>query len=228
MALRLAPPQRPFSVHLYCQRAYAVRQLTRRHFLRGSMALASFSVLAGCSGSLPIGANRTRPHRIGYLNAGTLDSTAPNLDALRQGLRDLGHEEGRDITLDVRFAEGREERLPDLATELVHLGTELIVTGGREAISAARQATSTIPIVFATAGDPVAEGLVASLAQPGGNATGLTLRAGNEWAKRLQLLKEVTPSLSHVAVLWNPRTTLDFAETEAPRERWGWQSSHSR
>jgi putative ABC transport system substrate-binding protein len=135
-----------------------------------------------------------------------------------------GYREGQDYVLELRYAEGRNERLPALAEELVRLNVDVILTSGLAAIGAARQATTTIPIVFAAAGDPVEAGLVASLARPGGNATGLSLVAGDEAAKRLELLKEAVPGLSRVAVLWNPSTVgAQFAQTEVAAQALGLQ-----
>jgi putative ABC transport system substrate-binding protein len=139
-----------------------------------------------------------------------------------------GYREGPDYVLELRHAEGRNERLPALAEELVRLNVDVILTSGLAAIGAARQATTTIPIVFAAAGDPVGAGLVASLARPGGNATGLSLVAGDEAAKRLELLKEAVPGLSRVAVLWNPSTVAprpqgQFAQTEVAAQALGLQ-----
>src|SRR3977135_1246403 len=114
-------------------------------------------------------------YRIGQLSS-SFPPTDPNLRAgdLRQGLRDLGYVEGQNLIMEYRYAEGREERLPDLAAELVRLKVDVIVAGGAAAIRAAQHATSTIPIVMAVSGDPVAQGYVASLARPGGNITGLS------------------------------------------------------
>ena len=137
--------------------------------------------------------------RVGFLAPGT--ASVSNLDLFRDGLRDLGYVEGENIQIDARYAEGQEERFPVLARELVSLNPDVIVTAGKLGIVAIREETSTIPIVFATSGDPVAEGFVASLARPGGNITGLTVLAGNEHAKRLALLKETIPTLSRVGVL---------------------------
>ena len=198
-------------------------ELSRREILRGSLALAGLGLLAGCG--IPFGpsAQPTRPRRIGILSPSGGTAQARNLEAFGQGLRELGYVEGRDVTLEVRSAEGREERLPELAAELVRLDVDLILTAAN-GTRAAGQATSTIPIVFATAGpDPVAEGFVASLARPGGNITGLTLYAGEENAKRLQLLKEAFPSLSRVAVPWHPNWLAYFRETEAAAQGLGVQ-----
>jgi putative ABC transport system substrate-binding protein len=141
--------------------------------------------------------------RVGYL--GTNLSASPHLpEAFRQGLRDLGYVEGRNVVIDYRFAEGKLERLPALAAELVALKVDVIVVGAEPHSLAAKQATKTLPIVFATATDPVASGLVTSLARPGGNMTGLATLSPELVGKRLELLKQVVPGVSLVAVLWHP------------------------
>ncbi len=121
-----------------------------------------------------------------------------------EGLRDLGYVEGQNITIELRSSEGKYERLPDLAAELVRLKVDVIVAPADENVVVAKQATRTIPIVMAGSGDPVGSGLVASLARPGGNVTGLSLNAPELAGKQLQLLKEIVPRVSRVAVLWNP------------------------
>ncbi len=141
--------------------------------------------------------------RIGFLSP--LSRTDdPRLEAFLQGLRELGYVEGQTIAIEYHFAEGRPERLPALAAELVRLKVDVIVTAAPAASEAAKQATSTIPIVFGVAGDPVAVGLVASLARPGGNITGLASIAPEVVGKQLELLKEVAPKVSRVAILQNP------------------------
>ena len=144
-------------------------------------------------------------YRIGYI-AGTAAPAAAHLvEAFRQGLRDLGYVEGENVVIEYRWAEGRYERLPALAAELVRLKVDVIFAVITVAALAAKSATRTIPIVTAAASDPVEQGLVASLARPGGNVTGLTSTVGPEIAgKRLELLKEAVPMVSRVAVLWNP------------------------
>jgi putative ABC transport system substrate-binding protein len=134
---------------------------------------------------------------------GLLDYTA-FWDPLRQGLRDLGYVEGQNIALEYRRSEGRSERLPDLAAELVRLKVDVIVTAGTPPTQAAMQATTTIPIVMVSIGDPLRTGLVASLARPGGNVTGNTILGAELAGKRLQLLKDILPNFSRVAFLWNP------------------------
>jgi ABC-type uncharacterized transport system substrate-binding protein len=134
---------------------------------------------------------------------GLLDYTA-SWDPLRQGLRDLGYVEGQNIALEYRRSEGRSERLPALAAELVRLKVNVIVTAGTPPTKAAMQATTTIPIVMVSIGDPLRTGLVASLARPGGNVTGNTILGAELAGKRLQLLKDILPNFSRVAFLWNP------------------------
>jgi putative ABC transport system substrate-binding protein len=141
--------------------------------------------------------------RIGFLFFGS-PGPSRELDVFRQGLRELGYTEGQNIVIEVRFANGRVERLPELAAELVRLKPDVIVTPGTPASVAAKQATSTIPIVFAGVADAVGAGLVADFARPGGNITGLTSISAELGGKRLELLKEVAPKASRVAVLFNP------------------------
>jgi len=140
--------------------------------------------------------------RIGLLLPGRAEPS-PAREAFRQGLRELGYVEGQNLAIEYRWAEGRLDRLPELAAELVRLKVDAIVTVSTPAIQAAKQATSTIPIIMASSGDPVGTGLVASLARPGGNVTGLSLLAAELSGKRLELLRESAPKLSRVAVLWN-------------------------
>src|SRR5262245_21317536 len=142
--------------------------------------------------------------RIGYLAPGSPASDSPRIDPFRQGLRELGYTEGQDIVIELRFAEGKSERLPALVAELIQLKVDVIVLSGRPAARAAKQATSTIPIVMGTSADPVGTRLVASLARPGGNVTGLSTLGSDLSGKRLELLKEVVPGVSRIAVLSNP------------------------
>jgi len=143
----------------------------------------------------------TRLRQIGFLCP--VKCQQPEHDSFRKGLRELGYVEGRDIAITERSAGGSAERLPGLAAELVGLKVNVIVTASTPAIQALKQATTTTPIVFASAGDPVARGLVSSLAKPGGNITGVTILAPELSGKRLELLKETVPRLSRVAVLSN-------------------------
>src|SRR6266446_1671741 len=141
--------------------------------------------------------------RIGILSPAAAAST-PLSEAIRQGLHELGYVEGQNIVIEYRFAEGRDERLADLAAELVRLKVDMIVAGGSAAIRAAQHATRTIPIVMAGTPDPVAQGFVTSMARPGGNTTGLSLLSEDLPGKRLEFLKETVPQSRHVAVLANP------------------------
>ncbi len=145
----------------------------------------------------------TKVPRIGILWPSPISAVAHYLEAFRQGLRELGYVEGQNIAIEFRSAEGKWERLPDLAAELVRLKVDVIVVNTPAAL-AAKQATRTIPIVMAVSSDPVGDGLVASLARPGGNVTGSSMMAPELGGKRLQLLKEVVPRASRVAVLSNP------------------------
>jgi putative ABC transport system substrate-binding protein len=138
--------------------------------------------------------------RIGNLYAGDPSTQSARIEAFRQGLRDLGYVEGKNIVIERRYAEGKYDRLPALVAELVRLKVDIIVTGGGPATRAAKEATSTIPIVMTNDADPVASGIVASLARPGGNITGLSNFAPELSGKRLEILREVVPTLSRVAV----------------------------
>jgi putative ABC transport system substrate-binding protein len=149
------------------------------------------------------GQSPTKAPRIGYLGSSSPSLEPHYVQAFRQRLRDLGYVEGRDIVIEFRWAEGRDERLPDLAAELVSAKVDVIVTTGTPSTLAAKRATQTIPIIMASSGDPVRSGLVASLARPSGNVTGFTILGPELEGKRLELLKEVVPRLSRVAVLWN-------------------------
>src|ERR671919_926528 len=138
--------------------------------------------------------------RIGFLSGSPPSSIKAGTEAFRQGLRDLGYVEGKNIVIEWRSAEGKRDRLPALATDLVRLKVDLIVTAGPLVTRAAKEATSTIPIVMAQDPDPVGNGFVASLARPGGNITGLSRLAPELSGKQLELLKEIVPKLSRVAV----------------------------
>ena len=155
---------------------------------------------------------------VGLLLPTTPASSAHLVEAFRQGLRELGDVEGNTFTLLLRYAEGRSERLPELARDLVSLKVDVIVTSTDVAIAAVKRETRTIPTVMAFSGDPVGTGFVASLARPGGNVTGLSGVSPELSGKRLELLKQVVPGLARVAFLWNPDVrgaVLDYKETEA-------------
>jgi len=149
----------------------------------------------------------TKVPRIGYLTGATPVGQAARVEAFRQGLRELGYIEGKNIVVEYRYAEEKLDRLPALATELVRLKVDVIVTGGSGNTRAAKEATNTIPIVMAQDSDPVGNGFVASLARPGGNITGLATLAPEIGGKQLELLKEIVPKLSRVAVLGAASTT---------------------
>ena len=142
--------------------------------------------------------------RIGYLDASTASGSAVLMDAFRQELRKLGWNDGKNIAIEYRFAEQKLERLPELAAELVRLKVDLIVVAATPPALAAKKATTTIPIVMANAGDPVAAGLVASLARPGGNVTGLSGLSTQLNTKRLEILKDAVPKLARVGLLRPP------------------------
>src|SRR3989454_4089755 len=144
--------------------------------------------------------------RIGFLAATSPSVEAARIEAFRQGMRELGYVEGKNIVIEWRWAEGKFDRLPDLAAELVRLNVDVIVTGGSTSSGAAKEVTTTIPIVMAQVNDPVGSGFVASLARPGGNMTGLSTLAAGLSGKRLELLKEDVAKLSHEAVLGDSTT----------------------
>lgn len=170
----------------------------------------------------PDGASAQQPPKVPHI--GFLRAEAPDLlfDAFREGLRGAGYIDGQNVVIEQRWAHGYLDRLPELAAELVSLKVDIIVTASTPATLAAKRATSTIPIVIASSGDPVASGIVASLAHPGGNITGQTLMLEEIAVKRLELLKEAVPKISRVAVLWsasNPAYAriLKQIELAAPR-----------
>jgi putative tryptophan/tyrosine transport system substrate-binding protein len=148
-----------------------------------------------------MGAQPTKIPRIGFLSATSLSIISARIEALRQGLRELGYLEGKNIVIEWRSAEGKADLLPALAVELVRLKVDIIVAAGTSDTRAAKEATTTIPIVMTQDTDPIGTGFVASLARPGGNITGLSTLAPEVSGKRLELLKEIIPKLSRVAVL---------------------------
>ena len=170
----------------------------RRPKWAGLLAIAFVLVVAGAVAQTK---QPTKVTPIGYLVGGSLSSNADRGEAFRQGLRELSYVEGKNIVIEWRYAEGKLDRLPSLAAELVRLKVEVIVTGGPASTRPAKEATSTIPIVMTQDPDPVGDGFVASLARPGGNITGLSTLAPELSGKRLEILREVVPKLSRVAVL---------------------------
>jgi putative ABC transport system substrate-binding protein len=159
-----------------------------------------------------------RVWRIGYLGGGSRKPLVPLVEALESGLRELGYVEGRNVVFEHRFADGRLERMPDLAAEMVRIQLDVIVASNPQVV-AVKQATTTIPIVMVSVPDPVDRGLIASLARPGGNITGLSLTATTEhWGKRLQLLREISPRASRVAALWAPSVPGRAADLQRTEE----------
>lgn len=171
---------------------------------------------AAAGWSLSARAQQLKVYRVGLLLGATCKSIASLFHALKEGLRKRGYVEGRNIAFVERCGDGKLERLPDLAAELVRLKVDVIVTGTNPHVVAARQATSTIPIVMVFTADPVRAGFVASLARPGGNVTGLTSDASSGlWAKFLSLLTELVPRLSRVGVLQQVSSQIGLAELDA-------------
>jgi putative ABC transport system substrate-binding protein len=183
--------------------------MRRREFisLLGSTAVWPLAARAQQSG---------KKYVVGRFSAGS--ATDPLYNVTTEAMRELGWVEGENVVYERRYAENRLERLPELATDLVRLKVDVIAAGGTLAPLAAKRATSTIPIVMGGRGDPLGTGLVASLAHPGGNVTGMSLMVPDLAAKRLELLREVLPGLARVAVLWdsaNPYTAIGFRETQS-------------
>jgi putative ABC transport system substrate-binding protein len=173
----------------------------RRRKWTGSFA---FGVTLAIYGAAALAQQPARIPRIGILAPPSASFFSARVEAFRQRLRELGYVEGKNIVIEYRYAEGKLERLPDLAAELVRLKVDVIVTASNPAILAAKKASATIPIVFAAAADPVGSGLVSSLARPGGNITGLSLMTPDLDGKRLELLKEAFPKVARVAFLGAP------------------------
>ena len=187
--------------------------LNRREFLCGSLATALAT-------PLPIGAQPPgKVYRIGMLETRSVALNAANLDAFRRGLRELGYREGHNLVIDYRSSDGRDDRFPGLASEMVHRDVDVILTRGTPAALAAKQATRTIPVVMAGSGDPVASGLVATLGHPSGNVTGMSSLIADLNAKRVELLSQVLPKPRRVAVIFNmgnpviPRQWMDVETT---------------
>jgi putative tryptophan/tyrosine transport system substrate-binding protein len=177
----------------------------RRQLLQVGLALVGVGLLPGWEAP-DLGAEKVP--RIGFLAVGSREGRAFVIEGFLQGLREHGYFVGQNIVIEYRFSEGQNDRLPGLAAELVNLKVDLILASGSPASFAAKQATSTIPIVMGSlAADPVETGLIVSLARPGGNITGMTEMAAQLGGKRLELLKQTVPSLSRVAVFWNPPNT---------------------
>ena len=164
--------------------------------------------------------------RIGVLSSGLPSAAVARIDAFKQGLRELGYVEGQNLATEYRWAEGREDRLSALALDLVRLRVDVIITQGTLATLVARRTTTTIPIVFAVAANPVGAGLVASLARPGGTVTGLAVMGSEMTTKGLELLREVVPGLTRIAALWNPNNPAsgpELREAEVAARAFGMQ-----
>jgi putative ABC transport system substrate-binding protein len=197
-----------------------VSRLSRRQFVGGA-GVAGLGLVAGC-GQWPGQTERAaqpppKAARIGFLSGAVETSYTATLDVFQQALAELGYVGSNSIIIETRFAGGQADRLHALAAELVQMPVELIVAPGTVAVRAAKEATASIPIIMVRGDDPVAFGLVESLARPGGNVTGLTIMVLQLAGKRLELLKDAFPGLSRVGVLWNPAITeriAEFTETE--------------
>ena len=165
----------------------------------GALALAILTVVAGA----PAGVDAAEPYRVGMLERTSATINSANIEGFRQGLRERGYVEGQNFVIDYRSADGHDDRFPALAAELVRLKVDVIVTRGTPAALAAKNATASIPIVITGVGDPVGQGLVASLARPGANVTGLSAAVTDIYPKRVQLLKELVPKAARMAGLFN-------------------------
>ena len=159
--------------------------------------------------------------RICFLGNSTAELEANLIGPFRQGLRNLGYIEGKNISIEWRWAEGKYQRFPALISELIASKCDVMVTAGTPASLAVKKAASTIPLVMIAVGDPVGTGLIASLAHPGGNVTGLTSIASDLEGKRLELLREVVPKISHIAVIWNPISPFQVISEKKCRKRLG-------
>ena len=175
-------------------------ELGRRIENRKLLGLSVIVFVLVVTGAVAQAQQPTKIPRIGFLGAASPYAIAARIEAFRQGLRELGYVEGKNIVIEWRSGEGKEDRLPALVAELVRLKVDVIVTGGPTATRAAKEATSTIPIVMTQVGDPVGSGFVASLARPGGNVTGLSTLGPEISGKQVELLKEIIPKLSRLAV----------------------------
>src|SRR5262249_21917892 len=202
-------PTRPLTA-----REQAGPQIGRRRFIL---------MVGGTAVAWPVSLRAQPGKRLGVLLFGTPE-TEPNLAAFLGGLRDLGYIEGKNILIEYRYAEAKPERLRELAAELVANKPDLIFALGGDVAPLARVAPNTIPIVMAVSNDPVQAGLVASLAHPGGNITGVTLVSSDLAAKRLQFLREIAPKLAHVGVIWNPdHVDPEYRETQIAGKQLGIQ-----
>src|SRR5450759_4639505 len=181
-------------------------QLGRREFI---------TMLGGAVGAWPLVAHaQQKIHRVGFMGNSTAALEANLVDAFREGLRELGYEEGRNIVIEYRWADGKYERFPALIAELIAAKVDVLVTAGTPAALAVKKATTTVPLVMFAVGDPVGTGLVSSLARPDGNLTGLSSVAPDLEGKRLELLREIVPALSNVAIFFNSLNSPHFASMQ--------------
>jgi putative tryptophan/tyrosine transport system substrate-binding protein len=197
----------------------SVQRIKRRAFIAALGGAAAWPLVARAQ-------QPSQKARIGALLPGTPTAYSPRTSALLKGLRDLGYEEGKTVTIEWKWWNDQAERLPELAAELVRLDVQVIVTAGTPATKALKNATRNIPIIMAVIGDPVAAGLVDSLAHPGRNVTGFSILASDLSGKRLELLKEVVPRLSSVGVILNPanpQPKIELKEIEAAAHALGVQ-----
>jgi putative ABC transport system substrate-binding protein len=178
--------------------------ISRRALLSGA--------LTGLLAPIAAAPQQPAPRRIGFLAAGSAGTTREWIDAFSNRLRELGWIEGRNIAIEFRYADGRPERFEEIAADFVSSKVDVIVTWGTPTVLATKRATSVIPIVFAIAADPVGDGLVASLARPGGNVTGLSTQHADASAKRLELIREIVPSLRRLAIIANVGNPASVAE----------------
>src|SRR4029453_17453990 len=210
-----APPMRgsimATRVHYTRRALMPIDQIKRREFI---------TLLGGAAAAWPLAARAQQPDKlptIGFLGAGTLSAWSRRVASFVQRLRELGWIEGHTIAIEYRWADGSTGKLPNIPAEFPRLKVDVIVTAGTPSVIAAKQATSVIPIVFATAGDPVSNGLVATLARPGGNVTGLSVQDVDLTGKRLELLRELVPRLSRLAILTNIGNPVHILQREEVR-----------
>jgi putative ABC transport system substrate-binding protein len=188
---------------------------TRTSMVRKTAAFQAILVLFG---SMHAALAQQTPYRMGLVSPGSASSMAPRVEALKNGLREHGYVEGRNITIEYRWGEGEDQRVPGLVSDLMNLKVDMFLTHGVLATRAARNASATMPIVCFDCGDLVATGLVESLSRPGGNITGVTLIHPDTSGKRLELLKEMIPGVARVAVLYNPGNPVAEPELKSTQD----------
>jgi ABC-type uncharacterized transport system substrate-binding protein len=193
----------------------AVKQIIKKPIFCVTLCAMLFALCVSVGAQQP-----TKIPRIGFVSSvGTANAPGPHLEAFRQGLRTLGYEEGKNIAFELRYVEGRSDRVPSLVAELVQLKVDVLVLRSQPAIRTAKQATKTIPVVMSTTQDPVATGFIDSLARPGGNNTGVATLQRELSGKRLELLKEVVPKLSRVAAFTSVTQAKDDFKLYEPQPK---------